>query len=130
MFEDLIKDHFSLYAMKDSVGFATFFLRCPIDGDFNNYTKDSIFFLRDNCFACDNVIVDNVKNNYIYTVPVSFQIHVSQNAIPYDISELESVLNQLDSCLECRIYFTQLPGKTRMTNKFCIPIEKLKRYTE
>ena len=50
---------------------------------------------------------------------------IDKNAIPFKVDELDMALNRIDSCLECRIVFTQLPGKTRMTNSFCIPKEVL-----
>jgi len=125
-----ISSTIDLYAMEDSVGFANFFLRCPTDGDFKSYTKDSLFFLRDYCFSCDNVEVVEMNDYFLYTIPVRFRRTVDQNDIPFDTSELDSVLCQIDRCLECQIIFTQFLGKRRKTNIFCIPIDKLKRKTE
>jgi len=120
-----ISSTIDLYAMMDSVGFANFFLYCPIDGDFKNYRKDSIFYLRDDCFACDNVKVVKKQQGLLYTIPVMFITTIDKNAVPFKLDELDMALNRIDSCLECRIVFTQLPGKTRMTNSFCIPKDVL-----
>ncbi len=126
LYELKVISSINLYMPDEELGFANFFLYCPVDGDFKNYSKDSIFYLRDDCFACDNVeFIKNNDSEYMNKIPVIFVFTDNGNDTPYDTKKLKQSLESVNDCLECKIIYTQLPGKAKYTNSFCIPIEDI-----
>lgn len=125
-YELQIVSSIDLYMPEEEIGFASFFLYCPLDGDLKNYSKDSIFYLRDDCFACENVeSIESDYGKYLNKIPVRFIFKDNGNDISYNKNELKQALENIDDCLECKIIYTQLPGKARYTESFCIPIEDI-----
>lgn len=115
----------NLYMPDEELGFANFFLYCPTDGDFKNYSKESIFYLR-SCFECEEAEYEkNDDEKYTHKVPVRFVFTDSGTDIRYDTEKLKQSLESINDCLECKIIYTQLPGKSKYTNSFCIPMEDI-----
>ena len=108
----------------DSLGFHNYFLYCPLDNDFKNYRKDNILYLKDNCFNCDNIKVSKLNGKLLYSIPVKFVKDKDSNPIEFDKEELLNFLKK-DSCLECKIIYPRLPGKTEFTNSFLIPSKEI-----
>lgn len=102
-----------------------YFLYAPLDKDLKNYSKDSVVYLTDDCFHCDNIVVEKMDTFFIYQIPVRFVKDKDSNPIEFDKNEIIEYLNNNDY-LECKIIYTKMYGYTKFSNSFQIPSKDLK----